>query len=239
MYLFQSTVVGSLIKRLNRFVAVVEVDGQTVLAHVPNSGRMQELLFPGNRVILEAHTDPGRKTPYDLILAEYGGFLVSVDSRLPNFLLAETINRGELPGFSNIRVERREVPYGESRLDLKLVRVQDSLTVSQFEPLEGYAEIKSCTLVRDGVAMFPDAPTARGARHLRELIRAHQEGYLAYVIFLVQRGDAVSFTPNEATDPEFANTLRQAFDTGVQIMAYTCQVTLEGVQILKSIPIML
>lgn len=266
MYLFTNpTVNGRLIKRINRFVAVVDVDGQTVLAHVANSGRMQELLFPGNRVVLQAHSGKERKTPYDLILAEYGGFLVSVDSRLPNFLIADAIDRGLLPGFTGLRVARREVVYGESRLDLKLVQrensthpTNDSATntapdgrainasatnsstnMAASKHTEGFAEIKSCTLVRDGCALFPDAPTARGARHLRELMRAFEEGYLAYVIFLIQRNDAVSFAPNDSTDPEFGKTLREAAARGVEIKAYTCQVSETGVEVVGEVPVLL
>lgn len=232
MYLFTNpTVNGRLIKRLNRFVAAVDVDGQTVLANVANSGRMQELLFPGNRVVLEAHFGKERKTPYDLILAEYGGFLVSVDSRLPNFLVADAINRGLLSAFAGLKVERREVVYGESRLDLKLTSVDSA------HPTEGFAEIKSCTLVRDGVALFPDAPTTRGARHLRELMRAVKEGYLAYVVFLIQRNDAQSFAPNDNTDPDFGRTLREAVAVGVQVKAYTCHVDQTGVEVVGEIPV--
>lgn len=219
---------GKFVKRLNRFVAKVEVAGEEVLAHVPNSGRMKELLFPGNQVIIEDQAREGRKTPYDLIMVDYDGFLVSIDSRLPNYLVEETINQGKLTGFEGLRVERREVIFGESRLDIKLTGEG-----------EGFAEVKSVTLVNDGIAMFPDAPTSRGARHLRELIKAHQEGYLAYVIFLVQRNDATAFTPNDPTDPEFGATLRDAVANGVKAKAYTCLVSQEGVEILREIPVIL
>lgn len=223
-----STKYGKFIKRLNRFVAKVEVAGEEVLAHVPNSGRMKELLFPGNRVVIEDQAREGRKTPYDLIMADYDGFLVSIDSRLPNYLVEETINQGKLSGFEGLHVERREVTYGESRLDIKLTGT-----------VEGFAEVKSVTLVNDGVAMFPDAPTSRGARHLRELMKAYQEGYLAFVIFLIQRDDATAFTPNDATDPEFGATLRDAVANGVKTKAYTCRVSREGVEVLQEIPVIL
>lgn len=217
---------GRFIKRLNRFVAEVEIDGEKTLAHVPNSGRMRELLFEGNIIIVEEQFKKERKTDYDLIMAEYEGFLVSIDSRLPNYLVEETINQGQLPGFEGIKVEKREATYGSSRLDLKLNGDE-----------EGYCEIKSVTLARDGVAMFPDAPTKRGARHLEELIKAYREGYRANVIFLIQRDDATSFTPNDETDPHFGQTLRKAIDVGVVPKAYTCQVSKDGVKIIKEIPV--
>lgn len=267
MYRFKNPIVsGRLIQRMNRFVAAVEVQGEIVHAHVANSGRMKELLFPGNRVVLEYQPGKERKTPYDLIVAEYNGFLVSVDSRLPNLLVAEAIQAGELPGLEHLTVERREVGYGESRLDLKLIGRQTPasletaegntngpsqlenyrattrdgcMDVKNLRPGEGYAEIKSCTLVNEGIAMFPDAPTERGARHVRELIRARQEGYVAYVIFLVQREDAYVFQPNDSTDPEFGTALREAANAGVQIKAYTCRVTVESVNIIQEIPVRL
>lgn len=243
MYRFKNpTVSGRLIQRLNRFVATVDLQGEIVRAHVPNSGRMKELLFPGNRVVLEHQSGHERKTPYDLILAEYDGRLVSIDSRLPNWLIAEAIQAGELPGFESLMVERREVVYRESRLDLKLIERQPrekAIAASLTQQREGYAEIKSCTLVQDGVAMFPDAPTERGARHLRELMHAVQEGFLAYVVFLVQREDAHSFRPNTGTDPVFATTLQKAAHVGVQVKAYTCQVTEEEIKVVGEIPVLL
>ncbi|AZR72971.1 hypothetical protein BBF96_05920 [Anoxybacter fermentans] len=227
MYLIKNpTKTGRFIKRLNRFVAKVEVDGQVVKAHVPNSGRMKELLFSGNRVVLEEKSGEGRKTSYDLIMAEYDGYLVSIDSRLPNYLVEEAINKGQLPGFGGLKVERREVSYGDSRLDLKLTGEK-----------EGYCEIKSVTLVKDGIAMFPDAPTSRGARHLRELIRAQKEGFQAFIVFLVQRDDAVAFKPNDETDPEFGTALREAMASGVQVKAYTCRVSERGVEVIREIPV--
>lgn len=258
MYRFKNpTVKGRLIRRLNRFVAAVEVDGEVVYAHVANSGRMKELLFPGNSVVLERQQGAERKTPYDLILAEHHGNPVSIDSRLPNYLVAEAIERCELPGLEDWAVERREVVYGESRLDLKLAkRPVPACSPAEARPnaeaappavaggergpglsAEGFAEVKSCTLVRDGIALFPDAPTERGTRHLRELIRASREGFGAYVIFLIQRDDARAFRPNDLTDPDFGRTLREAAQAGVQVRAYTCRVTEEGVRVAGQIPI--
>ncbi len=217
---------GRFVKRSNRFAALVEVDGQLVKAHVPNSGRMKELLYPGNRVVLEEQSKEGRKTPYDLIIAQYGDLLVSIDSRLPNYLVSEAINQGLLTDLVDYQVERREVVYGDSRLDIKLTGKR-----------EGFCEVKSVTLVKNGVAMFPDAPTSRGVRHLRELIRAYREGYDTFVIFLIQRDDAVIFTPNRETDPEFANTLKEAVESGVQAKAYICKVDSDSVRISGQIPV--
>lgn len=225
MYHFSNpTINGRFLERLNRFVARVEVADQISLAHIPNSGRLEELLFPGNRVVLEKQLKPGRKTAYELIMADFLGNLVSIDSRLPNFLVAEAIEQKVLADFIDFRVERREVVYGQSRLDIKLTG-----------RAEGFCEVKSVTLVKDGVAYFPDAPTLRGVKHLRELIQASKEGYRAFVIFLIQRSDAFSFSPNRETDPLFAMTLKEAIGCGVQARAYNCHVSLEGMAIKEQI----
>ncbi len=217
------------IERKNRFAALVEVAGEEVLAHVANSGRLRELLCPGAEVYLEDKRGAGRATLYDLALVKYKGMFVSVDARVPNRVIADAVNNGLLEEFKGCRVVKREIKYGESRLDLLL----DS------EGQKYYVEVKSVTLVVDGTARFPDAPTERGARHLNELVRACSEGNKAAVVFLIQREDAAVFSPNDTTDPAFGAALRNAFHNGVNVFAYICKINLKGTEIIKRIPTIL
>ncbi|MBS7621355.1 DNA/RNA nuclease SfsA [Candidatus Bathyarchaeota archaeon] len=200
-------------KRLTRFSARVEVDGKIVECFLPNPGRLSELLFSGVKVALkEAMTVGFRKTVYDLVGVYHGGRVVSVDARVPNKLVFEALKNGDLPEFSGYKVIKPEHSYGRAKFDFFL---------------EGFGlkpcllEVKSCTLVRDGVAMFPDAPTARGARHVLELIKALEDGYRAAVLFIVQRDGAYRFTANDATDPKFGRALREAYRCGVEVYAYS------------------
>ncbi|MCC7354475.1 MAG: DNA/RNA nuclease SfsA [Anaerolineae bacterium] len=202
------------LRRDNRFRATVALDGEAVAAHVPNSGRLGELLLPGQPVWLVWRDRPGRRTPYDLVLVRYAGVLVSVDARLPNRLFAEACLSGCLPEFGGYTRLSSEVRRGDSRLDFLL---EDGTR-------RCWVETKSCTLVENGVALFPDAPTLRGQRHLYELARAATAGDRAAVIFVVQRADAIAFAPHPSADPEFGKWLRAAAQAGVEIRAYRCRV---------------
>jgi len=220
---------GCFVRRINRFVARVLVEGREVLAHVPSSGRMAELLYPGAGVFVLAREGGKRKTPYDLILAQKDGVLVSVDARLPNQLVYRSLQEGAFPFFPG-RVEvEREVNFGSSRMDFRIQNGGETC----------FLEVKSVTLVREGKALFPDAPTSRGARHLAELARARQEGYRAVALFIIQRNDAQSFSPNWETDREFATGLVQAAAAGVEVYAYACTVNLEGVSLGSQVPVVL
>ena len=197
---------GVFVARPNRFVATVMVEGALVAAHLPNSGRLRELLTPGAVVYLAAQGQrSNRKTAHTLVMVEHQGILVSLDSTLPNRFVRELIEAKRLPPLASCGVERAEYRHGHSRFDL--------LLQSPAGPV--LAEIKSCTLVADGIARFPDAPTTRGARHLDELRLALDQGFLAMVIMVVQRQDAHAFTPNAATDPAFARAFWRALDAGV------------------------
>ncbi len=213
--------------RVNRFLALADVDGREVRVHVPNSGRMQELLVPGYRVLIRPRPEPHRKTGFDLALVDLGFTLTSADARLPNALVAEAWAQGRLPQFQGYPYIRREVTFGESRLDLLL------------EGPAGlcYVETKSVTLVVDGVGLFPDAPTARGAKHVQSLVRAVQAGHRAAVVFVVQRDDSEAFAPNDTADPEFGVALRRGLEAGVEAFAYDCRVTEEAVTLCRSLPI--
>ena len=213
--------------RVNRFLALVDVDGREVRVHVPNSGRMHELLVPGYRVLIRPRTEPHRKTGFDLALVDLGFSLVSADARLPNALVAEAWAQGRLPQVQEYPKIRREVTFGESRLDL-LLEGPGGLC---------YVETKSVTLVADGVGLFPDAPTARGTKHVRSLVRAVQAGHRAAVVFVVQRDDSEAFAPNDTADPEFGVALRRGLEAGVEAFAYDCRVTEKAVTLCRSLPI--
>ncbi|MGW8317607.1 MAG: DNA/RNA nuclease SfsA [Candidatus Promineifilaceae bacterium] len=221
-------VAGRFVRRDNRFRATVIVDDQMCSAHVPNSGRLRELFTSQRPLWLAPAGGSHRKTAYDLKLVEYHDVLVSVDARLPNSLLAESLAAGQLPGFDFPNVDR-EVFLGHSRLDFRLSGPRGVC----------WLESKSVTLVEEGVAMFPDAPTSRGRRHLLALIDAAHQGQGAAVVFVIQRPDAHRFTPHAQADPAFAETLRLAASVGVSIHAYTCRVSRTAITIADEIPVAL
>lgn len=206
---------GRLVSRDNRFRATILVDGQEVWAHLPNSGRLGELLVAGRRVVLVERPGAKRLTDYDLSVVRMDGRWVSVDARLPNDLVAEALGAGELAALADYTTVRREVTFGHSRLDFLL-------------EAEGrrpcLVEVKSVTLVLDGLGCFPDAVTERGRRHLLELARAVAAGYRAAVIFVVQRDDATGLRPHDESDPAFGRTLREVSRCGVEVYAYSCRV---------------
>ena len=218
--------------RLNRFLASVEIESGEVLVHVANSGRMQELFVPGWRVLLKPAAGPHRKTAYDLALVDMGFAMASADARLPNTLLAEALSRGRLDDFDHFKgypEVRREVVFGESRLDLMLSGPNGKY----------YIETKSVTLVENGVGLFPDSPTLRGAKHMNSLVRAVEGGHRGAVVFVIQRPDAVEFSPNEQADPVFGAAFRMALDAGVKAFAYNCHVSETCIKLDQALPIKL
>jgi len=225
---FPPLVPGTFVKRDNRFRATVTVAGENFWAHVPNSGRLEELFIPGRKIWLSPAADPARKTAYDLRLVDYDGTLVSVDARLPNHLLAESLATGDVIDLDYPDI-RREVSFGDSRLDFRLSGPQGVC----------WLETKSVTLVTEGLAQFPDAPTTRGRRHLEELIKARNQGTRAMVVFVVQRPDAIRFTPHRQADPLFATALREAAAAGVEIRALSCNVSHQTITIATEIPVTL
>ncbi|MFP4345061.1 MAG: DNA/RNA nuclease SfsA [Anaerolineales bacterium] len=218
--------------RENRFRARVTVAGESVPAYLPNPGRLQELLLAGRRVMVRP-APPAvaarRRTAHDLLLVEVEGRWISLDSRLPNPLLARVLESRWLAGFKDYPVVRREVRLGESRIDFRL----------EGHPRPCWLEVKSVTLVEERTAAFPDAPTQRGRRHLRELLRAVKQGARAAVVFVVQREDARSFAPHDTTDPAFGEMLRAAARAGVEVRALRCSVTPQVVAALDEIPVRL
>ena len=198
------------VDRPNRFRVTARLPaGREVAAHCPNPGRMEELFRGGERVWLRPAARPGRVTDYVLLGVEYRGLPVSVDTRLPNALAAAALAEGALPPLHGWRVVRAEYPYGDSRLDFQLAGPEGA---------PGLLEVKSCTLVIDGVAHFPDAPTLRGARHLRELTAA-RPAHRAVVLFVIQRSDARAWHPHRAMDPDFGAAC-DAAAAGVELLAW-------------------
>ncbi|QEM69944.1 DNA/RNA nuclease SfsA [Geobacter sp. FeAm09] len=220
---------GRLVKRYKRFLADVALeDGTVVTAHCPNSGSMKGCAVPGSRVYLSRSANAGRKFPFTWELVEADGFWAGINTALPNRLTREAIEDGtvaEVQGYGSIRPE---VPYGEhSRIDLLLEGVKGRC----------FVEVKNVTLVEDGRALFPDAVTTRGQKHLRELMRVVAEGDRGVIFFTVQRGDGHSVSPADAIDPEYGRLLRLALDNGVEALAYRALVTPEEIRLTERLPV--
>jgi len=216
-------------RRLNRFVAEVYLDEQIEKVHVKNTGRLKELLLPNAEVLLEESDQPNRKTKFSLIAAKKGNLWVNIDSQAPNTVAYEAISGGEIAEIRNLRQLKKEVKYGDSRFDLYFETEQE----------KGFVEVKGVTLEKDGVAMFPDAPTARGTKHVWELAKAVSEGYKGIILFIIQLEGCRYFTPNSETDPSFTDTLVQASKQGVRILAYETHVDEHQMSIGKQIPVIL
>lgn len=223
------TVEGRFLRRENRFRVVVEVGDRVRYAHLPNSGRLGELLTPGRPCYLVPRPAPNRRTELDLLLMADGEVLVSVDARLPGPLFAEALAEGRLPEWGGVVQIEREVRCGDSRLDFRLEGPAGPVWV----------ETKSVTLVEEGVALFPDAPTLRGQRHLRQLTEQARRGEGAAVVFVVQRPDAQAFAPNARADPAFAARLAEAAAVGVGVYAYACAVSREEIRVAWPLPVWL
>lgn len=200
------------LERPNRFVAYVERAGRREICHVKNTGRCRELLVPGAELYVQRSDNPARKTALDLIAVKKGSQWVNMDSQAPNKAAAEWLRQGGL-GCRKITI-RPEYKYGDSRFDFFL----------EADGRKAFMEVKGVTLEEDGIARFPDAPTERGVKHIRELIRCLDAGYEAYVFFVIQMKGVRAFEPNDRTHPAFGEALREAAKKGVQILAYDCVV---------------
>jgi sugar fermentation stimulation protein A len=222
------------IERENRFCARVKLDGKIIPVHVPNSGRLKELLTEGNRVFITPAGDsnPKRKTGYTLILAAHKTEenLVCVHSVNANDLFEEAINGGIIKELNGYTVAAREKTIGKSRMDFILKDPAGK---------DVYTEIKSVSLAQGDKALFPDAPTERGSKHLKELIRLKQEGLESAVVFIIQRQDVKSFSPYDQQDPIFGSLLREACKTGVRILAYRCIVNQFEIKVDAKVPVIL
>ena len=221
---------GRFLERPNRFIALVEIDGQIEKCHVKNTGRCRELLVPGALVWLEKSDNPNRKTQYDLVAVRKQfanlavgnpSIMINMDSQAPNQAVREWLEQNKSP-FPEITILKPECTYGSSRIDFYVE------TAGQ-QPRKIFIEVKGVTLEEDGIARCPDAPTERGIKHMLELQKAIQEGYESYILFVIQMKGIRWFEPNDLTHPAFGETLRQVHKAGVNILAYDCKVTPEEI----------
>ncbi|MHC1585128.1 MAG: DNA/RNA nuclease SfsA [Candidatus Syntropharchaeia archaeon] len=218
----QETIEGEFLYRKNRFLVFVDVSGRETPCHLPNPGRLRELLVPGVKMLLKKKNKKGRKTEYDLIGVYHDNILVFIDSRIPNRLFLESYS--SIENFSTYEKIYPEFMYARRRFDFLLVNDESCLV-----------EVKSCTLVDHGVALFPDAPTKRGREHLKALMDA--VNYKRAIVFIVLRPDAFKFKPNDKIDPDFGKTLRKAIKNGVDVRAYICDTKREEIRIKEEIPV--
>ena len=224
---YQDIHAARFLARPNRFIAHVEAEDQVQICHVKNTGRCRELLTSGAAVYLERAENPARKTPYDLIAVEKGDLLINMDAQAPNKVFGEWAAAGRfLPGLTALRPE---FTWEDSRFDFRL---EDHLGPC-------FVEVKGVTLEQDGLALFPDAPTERGVKHLRGLRRAVERGYRAAVFFVVQMKGPVRFRPNDAAHPAFGAALREAAAAGVRVCAWDCAVTPESLTLRREIAVLL
>lgn len=217
---YKNIVKAKFISRPNRFIANVEVDGNELVVHVKNTGRCKELLLPGCTVYLEKAENPERKTPYDLVAVEKDGRIINIDSQAPNKVVKEwLLSQGE---YDKVQPEYK---YGNSRIDFYMEKAEDQYLM----------EVKGCTLFIDGIGYFPDAPTERGAKHLRELTEAVKKDYHTSVAFVIQGEGITEVRPNEVTDPDFAKAFYEAKAAGVEMIFYLCKVTDDSLYIIREI----
>ncbi|AOR23829.1 DNA/RNA nuclease SfsA [Clostridium taeniosporum] len=226
----KNTRIVEFIKRPNRFQGYVVVDGKEELVHVPNTGRCKEILIPGCKALIREENGAHRKTRFSLIGAYKDDTLVNIDSQIPNKVVEEALINKKIKGLENYTKIYREKTFGNSRFDFKL---EDSLN-NQY-----YLEVKGVTLEENGFCRFPDAPTERGTKHLLELIEVKNNNIGAGVIFLIQLEGVKSFSPNDDTDPKFANALKKAKSKGVDIFVYECTVSETHIELSKPVELKL
>jgi len=224
---YDNIVPGVFISRPNRFIAEVEIGGAVEVCHVKNTGRCRELLIPGGLVYLQKADNPNRVTKYDLIAVRKGGRLINMDANAPNKAFLEYLRSGAyMDGVTHIKPEAR---YGASRFDFYVEAGGRRI----------FIEVKGVTLEEDGVVLFPDAPTERGVKHLRELARCVAEGFEAHAVFVIQMDNVRYFTPNNDTHPAFGAALAAAKRAGVIVVAFDCDVSEDSMTINKAVEIRL
>ncbi|NLC76393.1 MAG: DNA/RNA nuclease SfsA [Clostridia bacterium] len=215
---YQNIKEATFLSRPNRFIAEIEIEGKVEVCHVKNTGRCRELLIPGADIFVRQADNPNRKTKYDLIGVCKGDRLVNIDSQVVNQVFHEWVSSSNyFPGVSLIKPEYR---YKQSRFDFYLEAAGKKLLV----------EVKGVTLEKENVAMFPDAPTERGVKHINELVTSLTDGYEPYIVFIIQMKNVAYFTPNAITHPEFAEALKAAAEKGVKILALDCIVTPDSIE---------
>ena len=233
---YEKIIKAEFIERPNRFIAICRVENQTVKVHVKNTGRCRELLIPGASVYLEDFEGRmgSRKMRYSLIgvekVTEGGTLMINMDSQAPNKAVSEALNEGtiKLPGMGDSLAVKAEKTFGHSRFDFY---AEDD------GGHKAFIEVKGVTLEDSGIASFPDAPTERGVKHVRELIRAAEEGYNAYIVFIIQMEGMKEFRPNDKTHRQFGDVLREASESEVKILAYECQTGADYMTVKKSVPV--
>lgn len=223
---YANMIPGQFLSRPNRFIAHVQIGGSPEVVHVKNTGRCRELLTTGAEVWCQKSDNPARKTKYDLITVRKGRRLINMDSQAPNLAAKEWLLAGGLGKIENLKAETF---HEDSRFDFSFTK----------NGKQCFLEVKGVTLETDGVCAFPDAPTERGAKHLRGLTAAAQEGFGAYVLFVIQMTDVAYLHPNDITDPNFGKALREAAANGVEILAMDCVVTVDEMMIRNPVPVKL
>lgn len=224
---YSDIIKAKFIERPNRFIAVVDIDGNVEKVHVKNTGRCKELLIKGVDVILEKSDKAERKTRYSLIAVYKGNTLINMDSQVPNAAAFEAVKEGKIDLIGIPDKIKREVKYGSSRFDLYFEKGDR----------KGFIEVKGVTLENDGIAAFPDAPTDRGTKHINELTEAVKEGYEAYILFVVQMKGVKEVIPNGKTDPDFEEALKRANKSGVSVLAYDCIIEENSIIMDKPLPV--
>lgn len=220
---------GKLIKRVNRFIAKVSINGTEEDVHVKNTGRLKELLLPGAKVLMEYSNNPNRKTKYSLIAIAKKDNWVNIDSQAPNAIAFEALREGKLKEFGSVTSVKQEVTYDNSRFDLYYEKDDE----------KGFIEVKGVTLEKNGIAMFPDAPTKRGTKHVLELVKSVEDGYTAAILFIVQMKGCHAFIPNRDVDKTFADALLEAQQQGVHILAYDSIIKKDELILDQPIPVQL
>lgn len=224
---YKNIVKGIFKSRPNRFIAHVEINGKAEVCHVKNTGRCKELLTYDAVVYLEKSNNPQRKTKYDLIAVEKGSRLINMDSQIPNKTFVQWLEKGAL--FEKITLIKPETMYRNSRFDFYI----------EADNKKVFAEVKGVTLEEDNIVKFPDAPTLRGLKHIKELCYAVKDGYEAYIVFIVQMNNVKYFTPNYKTHREFGEALKNADKCGVHLLALECDITPCSITAVKEIPVVL
>lgn len=222
---------ASLVARPNRFLGIVDINRERVESFIPNPGRMHELMIPGKAVFVRYNPGTHRKTDYDMIAVKHEGLIVSIDSNLPNRFIKRLLTERRLEFFADYTEVKPEPRVYDGRFDFLLKGNKG----------DTFIEVKSCTLVEEGHARFPDAPTIRGARHMRHLVKALDDGLATHaaVIFVIQRPDAKVFSPNDPADPAFGDALRYAEANGVTVLPLVTKVVNWNLELVGTIPYML
>ena len=226
---YKNVVEAIFINRPNRFIANVVIDGKLEKVHVKNTGRCKEILTEGTRVYLEKANNPNRKTRYSLISAYKDDLLINIDSQVPNEVVYSSIRENKIEELIDVDILKKEVNYRGSRFDLYYEKGDE----------KGFIEVKGVTLEIDGLSLFPDAPTERGTRHIREIIQSVEEGYNSYIFFLVQIPEIKFFKPHEEMDKAFSHALLEAKEKGVNILAYNSLVTKDEILLGQRIKVLI